>query len=136
MNPKEKITPDKSENERVISEVDEPKAKKPSALMQESDYIKSKKMDTTTIRAKDKRKLESDVFKFKTGRDIIFLCLGLIFIFYASEIAQSVLEIAIDPPIKLALIEPVKFVLTATIGYIFAEYNHKKSDNQKPLELN
>ncbi|MCL2573550.1 MAG: hypothetical protein FWE34_03235 [Defluviitaleaceae bacterium] len=58
--------------------------------------------------------------KLRTSKLILVACGLLLLLFYTAEIIIAAVGIEIDAQIRMMFIEPVRFVLTATIGFLFA----------------
>jgi len=64
--------------------------------------------------------------KLRTSKWILGSCGFLLLLFYVAEIFIAHNSIAIDAQLRMLFIEPVRFVLTATIGYLFATKSSDK----------
>ena len=58
--------------------------------------------------------------KLRISKLILVACGCLLLLFYIAEIIIASTSITIEPQIRMLFIEPVRFVLTATVGYLFA----------------
>ncbi|MCL2575138.1 MAG: hypothetical protein FWE33_01770 [Defluviitaleaceae bacterium] len=58
--------------------------------------------------------------KLRISKFILSSCGIFLVLFYAGEIIISRLDVNFDVQLRMMIVEPVRFVLSATIGYLFA----------------
>ncbi|MCL2168418.1 MAG: hypothetical protein FWB74_00160 [Defluviitaleaceae bacterium] len=89
-----------------------------SSYMSEAGMLKYKEMDDKAKESAQKNEIEKE--KLKIGKWTLIGCGIFLALFYISEIVIHSLGIKIEIQIRMMIIEPVRFVLAAIIGYLFA----------------
>ena len=80
--------------------------------------MKWKKLKIAAAQRERDDKLKAE--KLKMAGWMIFGCLLVLLVFYGIEILIASYNMRIDPQIRLLLIEPFRFVVSATVGYLFS----------------
>ena len=63
-----------------------------------------------------------DLYKFKTGRLIIFVCLALLILLYVIDIILAFYNPGVSIDIGINLYQTIAHILMTTLGFMFAEY--------------